>query len=263
MHGSLVNGAVQGLDGAAVNSVSANELKSVHSADDAISDLDSFIEAQNLEEMDFDAAGSDINKIVSNDSQRETHISDENGTSRLSLADDMNSISDASSYGKSLLGSDYSADELIKQDASTLDSASLMAATDMQTHTIPSNSIPMSIDKFGLYEGVDDSTINNVFGKAVQNLKTESSTEKKTLFLKCFSVHQAPLIRQSLEQALILRVRLIRHPKALNIDLDPTHMIRLVIIDMIVGKLGKVARVLLTEINLILHNRMAKVIKLS
>lgn len=186
MHGSLVNGAVQGLDGAAVNSVSANELKSVHSADDAISDLDSFIEAQNLEEMDFDAAGSDINKIVSNDSQRETHISDENGTSRLSLADDMNSISDASSYGKSLLGSDYSADELIKQDASTLDSASLMAATDMQTHTIPSNSIPMSIDKFGLYEGVDDSTINNVFGKAVQNLKTESSTEKKNVVPQMF-----------------------------------------------------------------------------
>lgn len=160
-------------------SVSGNELKSLHGEDDVISDIDSFIEAQNLEEIDFDTEENGLNKIVSDESNRDMPSINDTDTERTSLAAEEVSSSDASSYGKSLLGSDYSADDLIKPEVSSLDSNSIMVVSDIQTHTIPSNSIPISVNGYGLYHGADESTIDNVFNKAVQNLKNPASSSSK------------------------------------------------------------------------------------
>ncbi|KAL3236683.1 Avo1p [Nakaseomyces bracarensis] len=180
---SSINGSVLTTDptveSKAAKSVSGNELKSLHGDDDVISDIDSFIEAQNLEEIDFDTENNGLNKIISDESNRDIPSINEIDTERTSLAADDVSSSDASSYGKSLLGSDYSADDLIKPDVSSLDSNSIIGPVEMQTHTIPSNSIPMSLTGYGLYHGADESTINNVFNKAVQNLKNPASSSGK------------------------------------------------------------------------------------
>lgn len=51
--------------------------------------------------------------------------------------------------------------------------------SDMQTNTIPSHSIPMSMQKYGIYHGDDDSTLNNVFDKAVLTMNSSRHPKER------------------------------------------------------------------------------------
>nr|CAI6760741.1 ADM_HP1_G0045810.mRNA.1.CDS.1 [Saccharomyces cerevisiae] len=154
-----------------------------------ISDMESYINEKDLDDLNFDTVTSNINKTVSdlgghestNDGTAVTNrdSKDSRSNSNEFNAQNRDRITPGSSYGKSLLGSEYSEERYSNNDSSTMESGEMSLDSDMQTNTIPSHSIPMSMQKYGIYHGDDDSTLNNVFDKAVLTMNSSRHPKER------------------------------------------------------------------------------------
>lgn len=151
--------------------VSINGKKDTADVDDYSSDLDSYINEQDLDKLNLDG------DLPTNDgdisSQRKSDILDSaDGTEDTRMVLSHNTASDSgSSYGRSLLDSDFDGDDFRKHNSLAIESTSLLDDSDIQPDTV-SHSIPMTLDEYGIYHGQDDSTLNNVFDKAVMDIKS-------------------------------------------------------------------------------------------
>lgn len=147
------------------------------------SDIESYIKEQDLDNLDLDA---------------DLSINDGRGFSKSD--NESNSDCDsrsASSYGRSLLDSDFSGDEFMKDNSSAVESTSLLDDSDMQMDTV-SHSIPMTVEEYGIYHGQDDSTLNNVFDEAVINMKKSSKPQlRERRSSNYFNAHSLSSTRHS------------------------------------------------------------------
>ncbi|GAV52248.1 hypothetical protein ZYGR_0AG02390 [Zygosaccharomyces rouxii] len=145
-----------------------------------ISDIESYINEQDLDNLNLDATPPVNEKSIS--SKNELDIGDHKDTD--TLPEDENSLnypdnSDlVSSYGKSLLDSDFSGDNVFKPVGSGIESNSILEDSDLQPETV-SHSIPLSLDEYGIYHGQDDTTLDTAFDKAVLNIKGLKSSHLK------------------------------------------------------------------------------------
>lgn len=152
-------------------------------AGDDISDMESYINEQDLDNLNLDTVPSTNDRSASS-----KHAGFESGKADETMPGSQeeraptigtHDTDSASSYGRSLLDSDFSGDEgFMKQDTSVSDSNSLLNDPDVQPSTV-SHSIPMTLDKCGIYHGQDDSTLNNVFDKAVLKIKSSKPQLKE------------------------------------------------------------------------------------
>lgn len=143
--------------------------------DEEISDIESYINEQDLDNLNLDATPPANPKSIS--TKDELNITDHEdintthslpqGESSLKYHDNSELVS---SYGKSLLDSDFSGDNVFKPVESDIESNSILADSDLQPETV-SHSIPLSLDEYGIYHGQDDTTLDNAFDKAVLNIK--------------------------------------------------------------------------------------------
>ncbi|CAR26269.1 ZYRO0B05742p [Zygosaccharomyces rouxii] len=143
--------------------------------EEEISDIESYINEQDLDNLNLDATPPMNEKSLS--SKNELDITDNKDVVTTdSLPEDENSFnypdnSDlVSSYGKSLLDSDFSGDNVFKPVDSATESNSILEDSDLQPETV-SHSIPLSLDEYGIYHGQDDTTLDTAFDKAVLNIK--------------------------------------------------------------------------------------------
>lgn len=155
---------------------SAVQLETNISDDQAedISDIESYINEQDLDNLNLDATPPPNNKSISSKNELDISSHKENDNTNSSRGNgesikDLNN-SDVSSYGKSLLDSDFSADNVFKPGNSALDGHSILDDSDLQPDTV-SHSIPLSLDDYGIYHGQDDTTLDTAFDKAVLNIK--------------------------------------------------------------------------------------------
>ncbi|QID87913.1 Component of a membrane-bound complex containing the Tor2p kinase [Saccharomyces pastorianus] len=154
-----------------------------------ISDMESYINEKDLDDLNFDTVTSNINKTVSDLGGHESaneESANVNADSQGNHADggergsqSLAGISPGSSYGKSLLGSEYSGEQYLNNETSTIESGEMSLDSDVQTNTLPSHSIPMSMQKYGIYHGDDDSTLNNVFDRAVLTMKSSRTPKER------------------------------------------------------------------------------------
>lgn len=142
------------------------------------SDLESYINEQDLDNLDLDGDASlDENENYSKMNLRLHSTSDNVGEEgEGTLSNEGHDSSSASSYGRSLLDSDFSGEDFMKKDSSAMDSTSLLDDSDMIPDTV-SHSIPMTLEEYGIYHGQDDSTLNNVFDEAVMNIKKSAKPQ--------------------------------------------------------------------------------------
>ncbi|CDH12658.1 related to Target of rapamycin complex 2 subunit AVO1 [Zygosaccharomyces bailii ISA1307] len=140
-----------------------------------ISDIESYINEQDLDNLNLDATPPAHSKSINSKNELGMSSHKDNENSR-SLEGSENMIEDCknsdvvSSYGKSLLDSDFSGDNVFKPSESALDDNSMLDDSDLQPDTV-SHSIPLSLDDYGIYHGQDDTTLDTAFDKAVLNIK--------------------------------------------------------------------------------------------
>lgn len=140
-----------------------------------ISDIESYINEQDLDNLNLDATPPINEKSII--SKNELNIRDTKDiVASVSLPENKNSLNYpdnselVSSYGKSLLDSDFSGDNVFKGTGSGIESNSILEDSDLQPETV-SHSIPLSLDEYGIYHGQDDTTLDTAFDKAVLNIK--------------------------------------------------------------------------------------------
>ncbi|QLL34368.1 hypothetical protein HG536_0G02290 [Torulaspora globosa] len=142
------------------------------------SDLESYINEQDLDNLDLD--GEALTDDNDNFSKVNLRLSSTNknveNQEEGSVPNGDHRSSSGSSYGRSLLDSDFSGSNFMKKESSAIDSTSFLDDSDMQPATM-SHSIPMTLEDYGIYHGQDDSTLNNVFDEAVMNMKKSSRTQ--------------------------------------------------------------------------------------
>ncbi|EJT43332.1 AVO1-like protein [Saccharomyces kudriavzevii IFO 1802] len=154
-----------------------------------ISDMESYINEKDLDDLNFDTVTSNINKTVSdlggiepgsdgtankNEASQGSHSNGDEFSSQ-----NHDGSTPGSSYGKSLLGSEYSEERYLNNESSTMESGEMSLDSDIQTNTMPSHSIPMSMQKYGIYHGDDDSTLNNVFDRAVLTMNSSRHPKER------------------------------------------------------------------------------------
>lgn len=153
-----------------------------------ITDIDSYINEHDLDRLDLlttnEEDKNDLFKKINNQNQTNKNGFNEQlgliTSNTFSVNDDDDDddeddvlLSDESSYGKSLLGSDFSQDYSLRHDNLTYMSTSLSISSALPRNTISSHSIPLSLEGYGVFKPFeDDSSINHEFDKAVVNLKT-------------------------------------------------------------------------------------------
>ena len=183
-----VNKSVNGEGGSTGGNASIGRDGLTETESNNISDMESYINEKDLDDLNFDTVTSNINKTVSDLGGHESVIdgtADTNRDSSSHVNDDEFSaqnhdrITPGSSYGKSLLGSEYSEEHYLNNGSSTMESGEMSIDSDIQTNTIPSHSIPMSMQKYGIYHGDDDSTLNNVFDKAVLTMNSSRHPKER------------------------------------------------------------------------------------
>ncbi|QLQ80287.1 hypothetical protein HG537_0D02880 [Torulaspora globosa] len=164
------------------------------------SDLESYINEQDLDNLDLD--GEDLTDDNDNFSKMNLRLNSDNKNvedqGEGSLANGDHRSSSGSSYGKSLLDSDFSGSNFMKKESSVIDSTSFLDDSDMQPATM-SHSIPMTLEDYGIYHGQDDSTLNNVFDEAVMNMKKSSRTQlRERRSSNCLISHSLGSTRHSI-----------------------------------------------------------------
>ncbi|GMM57973.1 Avo1 protein [Maudiozyma humilis] len=148
--------------------------------DSDLSDIESFIKEDDLKSINLDAANSSHNakSMVLSPIDSTKHMEYAHSLSDIPhepLSDgESHDLSEVSSFGKSLLGSEYTSNEFLKRDDSDIatDRISLDTDTDIGHHTLSSHSIPISFEGYGLYQAANDSTLNNVLDKAVSRIRS-------------------------------------------------------------------------------------------
>ena len=151
------------------------------SIDDDISDLESYINGHDLDGLNLDTLTTNTEKGSFSKHNSDNEMGDIREGNRLT-AQATGELTD-SSYGKSLLESEFSGDDDLDEGTSTMGTTSLSMDSEMEINTIPSNSIPMALGSYGIYPGDDDSQLRNVFDKAVLNIKrtkNQRSREKRS-----------------------------------------------------------------------------------
>lgn len=164
------------------------------------SDLESYINEQDLDNLDLDGeALTDDQGIFSNVNLRlNSDNKNVEDAGEGSLLNGDHKSSSGSSYGKSLLDSDFSGSNFMKKESSVIDSSSFLNDSDMQPATM-SHSIPMTLEDYGIYHGQDDSTLNNVFDEAVINMKKSSRPQlRERRSSNCLISHSLASARHSI-----------------------------------------------------------------
>lgn len=167
--------------------------------DSDLSDIESFIKEDDLKSINLDHHDSNNNnKSLTLTPTTSQHIEyahsisaihnqdssddedDENRRHRNSNRDPTNDptghdSSEVSSFGKSLLESEYTSNEYLKNnDSDSIATDTISLDTDIVRHTVSSHSIPISFEGYGLYQGANDSTLNNVLDRAVTKIKSNA-----------------------------------------------------------------------------------------
>lgn len=164
------------------DTVSVNAKKASADADDYSSDLDSYINEQDLDKLNLDGdpptnEDESFQRISRPGIPRSTEDDGDTG-----MVLNNNGVSDSgSSYGRSLLDSDFDDDDdddFGKHDTMDIDSTSLLDDSAIQPDSV-ANSIPVTVEECGIYHGQDDSTLDNVFDKAVMNIKSTKAQQAK------------------------------------------------------------------------------------
>ncbi|SMN22889.1 similar to Saccharomyces cerevisiae YOL078W AVO1 Component of a membrane-bound complex containing the Tor2p kinase and other proteins, which may have a role in regulation of cell growth [Maudiozyma saulgeensis] len=164
--------------------------------DSDLSDIESFIKEDDLKSINLDHHNSNNNKSMASspiDSKPVAYAHSvgmvhseglsedddiEDGDSNMHHTQDSTSehhdLSEVSSFGKSLLESEYTSNEYLKTENSDSATDHMSLDTDIVHHTISSHSIPLSFEGYGLYQGANDSTLNNVLDRAVTKIKSNA-----------------------------------------------------------------------------------------
>ncbi|CAL9734725.1 target of rapamycin complex 2 subunit Avo1p [Monosporozyma servazzii] len=143
-----------------------------------ITDIDSFINDKDLDSLDLEST--DLKTDLQQNSFTEDEILegkyDNNNMSmipsNLISITETDFISDESSYGKSLLGSDFSRDSSMKRDSSTFLSSSLTIGSSVPRINMSSHSIPLSLEFCGACRSDDTASLNHIFDRTTSNPKT-------------------------------------------------------------------------------------------
>ncbi|QLG74972.1 hypothetical protein HG535_0H02990 [Zygotorulaspora mrakii] len=167
------------------DSISNISKKRTAGQDEYISDMESLINEKDLDRLDLDNVPSNTERSSSSKQLEAIDASNDdisNGE-QIILNEEQDSDS-ISSYGRSLLDSDFSTEnDLNKEGTSGLESVSMLDSSDVMPGTI-SHSIPKTLGDYGLYHGQDDSTIDDAFDSAVQKIKSSDkispSKEKRS-----------------------------------------------------------------------------------
>lgn len=156
---------------------------------DEISDIDSFINDNDLDSLAIGVSHSTLDRSSFLKEGPEYEIAHSHQNKRNSnitagtdlTVSELGNADDLSSYGKSLLFSDYSGDDFSRPrgDSTTLD-------LDSQSNTIFPLEAANSFDDFKLFNAPDDSTLDSVFNKAalnISNLKRQPANDNKVMAL--------------------------------------------------------------------------------
>ena len=148
---------------------------------DASSYIESYLNQPDLKPFDLQNGITIETALNNTDSDAINSKSDgipRNSSSFISESEDEDLISndDASSYGKSLLDSDFSGDEF---ESSHLQSSDLSSMT-FDSHEIPNNSIPRS-RALTMYHSGDDSTLDKELDKATKLLHMANKAPRESL----------------------------------------------------------------------------------
>ncbi|CCD23319.1 Avo1p NDAI_0B02840 [Naumovozyma dairenensis CBS 421] len=164
-----------------------------------ISDLESYIDERDLDGISLNAAPSNMENASTyrhtsdTELQADTDFHDNDRSiahSDSSLIDDADGLSTVSSFGKSLLESDFSTDDFIKNGYPPL-SRDVSVDSTIDRNNILSHSIPLSESGYGIYHGADDSTLNNVFDKAILNIKHVKNQKQREKRSSSLSLREA------------------------------------------------------------------------
>lgn len=160
--------------------------------DSDLSDIESFIKEDDLKSLNLDHHDSNNNKSLTltpinskpidyahsvsiihseglsdDDDDDDSHV-----RHAMDSTSEQQDLSEVSSFGKSLLESEYTSNEYLKQENSDSATDRISLDTDIVHHTISSHSIPISFEGYGLFQGTNDSTLNNVLDRAVTKIKS-------------------------------------------------------------------------------------------
>lgn len=150
--------------------------------DSDLSDIESYINGDdlNINSINLDMEDHHSNKsmiLTPLDSKQSNFQNRINTLARDELSEDESQdLSAVSSFGKSLLESEYSSTDFLKNSDSYIPTDRMSLGTDIVHHTVSSHSIPISFEGYGLYNGPNDSTLNNDFDRAVSKMKSNILT---------------------------------------------------------------------------------------
>ncbi|CCH61651.1 hypothetical protein TBLA_0F01080 [Henningerozyma blattae CBS 6284] len=159
---------------AEINSTVNSELEEDEDDENDMFDLFSFMNERKMSNIDMEdrdslSAGSSLTKQKSILSP---HIDESIMRDEVLTPDGLDVLDSESSFGKSLLYSEFSNDDFSKEShprgRMNIDSI----RSDIGSLTIPSHSIPAYLDSYGMYHGQDDSILDTVFDKAAQRIKS-------------------------------------------------------------------------------------------
>ncbi|CCF57118.1 hypothetical protein KAFR_0C01230 [Kazachstania africana CBS 2517] len=195
-----------------------NESVQIADGDNDLSDIYSYITEQDLDNLNLDIVPSNDEKSYSLKHNSTADISKESHSpnsmnvvpSNTLTEQESEGLSAVSSYGKSLLGSDFSDTDFIKPSESTLDSDVAILDSDMPQNTVGSHSIPMSFEGYGLHKSPDDSALRNIFDKEVLNIRSSKNAQgrdRKSLgtSLRDTALHNSSSKRNSVASAAAIK----------------------------------------------------------
>lgn len=170
-----------------------------------LSDLDSYINEQDLDGLNLDSLPTESQIPRSyKEEEYDLHLP-KNTRYRTESLDDSNVVSHQlenvisdSGVSSSLIDSEFSVDNFSESDSVSLNDNYDKTDKLEQSYNLPSHSIPLSLDEYGLFHGQDDSTINSAFDNAVFAFNSPRKVEsRKDRSNSAVSVKEAILVRQS------------------------------------------------------------------